>query len=74
MVLSVQLSPAITCVMAPLVEGAGGCMTDWEGRPLKGLGMSQEPQRIIAAANFALAKSMHSVLRDMLSNSTEFPP
>jgi hypothetical protein len=47
-------------------------MTDWEGRPLKAL-VSSEPQRVIAAANFALAKSMQSVLHDALGNRTAFP-
>ncbi len=68
-VLAVGQTPAIACVIAPLVEGAGGCMTDWEGRPLRG---EMAPRRVIAAANMDLAKSMQGVLYEMLNDQSVF--
>jgi myo-inositol-1(or 4)-monophosphatase len=36
--------------LVPVVEGAGGCITDWQGRPLKGEGAA----RVLAVGNPAL--------------------
>ena len=34
LVVECNLQPYDFCALAPVVEGAGGVMTDWQGRPL----------------------------------------
>jgi inositol-phosphate phosphatase/L-galactose 1-phosphate phosphatase/histidinol-phosphatase len=46
------------CALVPVVTGAGGSMTDWQGKPL-GL---QSDGRVIAAGDEALAKSVRGLL------------
>ena len=45
------LDPFDFCALVPVITGAGGCITDWEGRPLT---LTSSGNLCVAAANGAL--------------------
>ena len=48
------------CALAPIVNGAGGCIVDWQGKPL-GI---QSDGRIIAASSQGLAETVQVLLNE----------
>lgn len=50
------------CALVPVVEGAGGLMSDWQGRRLTLANHSESKGRVIAAANEALHREALKVL------------
>lgn len=58
LVVEVDLKPYDYCPLVPVIEGAGGVMTDWTGAPLK-IGADG---RVIAAGNHALARKARRML------------
>ncbi len=57
-VLDGQVQPYDYAALIPVVQGAGGVITDWEGRPLD----TRSPARVLAAANPALHAAAKSIL------------
>ena len=49
-VIEAGLKPHDFCALAPVIAGAGGIMTDWEGKPLT----LESDGRVVAAANAEL--------------------
>lgn len=58
LVVEAQLKPYDYCAIIPVIEGAGGIMTDWEGRPL-GL---QSDGRVLACGDSRLHALASAVL------------
>ena len=58
LVVEAGLKPYDFCALVPVIEGAGGRMTDWEGRPLR-LGSGN---RVIAAGDPALGDKARALL------------
>lgn len=58
LVVEAGLKPYDFCALAPVIEGAGGRMTDWEGRPL-GIGSGS---RVVASGDPALGEAARAVL------------
>ena len=54
------------CALVPVVEGAGGVMSDWEGRRLTLTNHSASKGRVIAAANKALMVVIIIILMFMI--------
>lgn len=52
------VQPYDYAALVPVIEGAGGIITDWEGRPLD----TVSPARVLAAANTALHAAARSLL------------
>lgn len=57
-VLDGKVQPYDYAALIPVIEGAGGIITDWEGRPLD----TVSPARVLAAANTALHEAARSIL------------
>ncbi len=57
-VIETGLKPHDFCALAPVINGAGGVMTDWDGNPLT----MQSDGRVIAAANPTLHQQILSQL------------
>lgn len=57
-VIDVQLKPYDFCALPPIVEAAGGIITDWKGKPLT----LASDGRVIAAASAKLHKEVLAVL------------
>ncbi len=53
-----RVQPYDYAALIPVVEGAGGVITDWEGRPLD----TRNPARVLAAANPALHAAAQTYL------------
>lgn len=53
LVVEAQLQPYDYCALAPVVEGAGGVITDWGGQPLT----LESDGRVVAAASTALHRA-----------------
>ncbi|WP_298721704.1 histidinol-phosphatase [uncultured Ferrovibrio sp.] len=60
-VLDGTVQPYDYAALIPVIEGAGGLITDWEGRALD----TKSPARVLAAANPAL----HAAAREILSGA-----
>lgn len=58
-VVDVQLKPYDFCALVPVIEGAGGVITDWEGRPMT----LESRGHVVAAANKALHGAALAMLR-----------
>jgi inositol-phosphate phosphatase / L-galactose 1-phosphate phosphatase / histidinol-phosphatase len=58
LVVEASLKPYGYCAIVPVVEGAGGAMTDWQGKPL---GLASDG-RVIAAGDRALHKAALALL------------
>jgi inositol-phosphate phosphatase / L-galactose 1-phosphate phosphatase / histidinol-phosphatase len=58
LVVEASLKPYDYCAIVPVVEGAGGAMTDWQGKPL---GLASDG-RVIAAGDRALHKAALALL------------
>jgi len=58
LVVEASLKPYDYCAVAPVVEGAGGAMSDWEGRPL-GLASGS---RVIACGDRRLSGAARALL------------
>ena len=58
LVVEADLKPYDYCALAPVVEGAGGVITDWDGKRLT----LQSDGRIVAAGDPALAAAARGVL------------
>jgi len=58
LVVEVDLKPYDYCALAPVIAGAGGIMTDWNGRPLDLV----SDGRVIASGDHALARRVQRVL------------
>ena len=58
LVVEAGLKPYDYCALAPIIEGAGGRMTDWEGRPLT----TGSGSRVIASGDPALAGKARALL------------
>ena len=58
------------CALVPVVEGAGGVMSDWEGRRLTLTNHSASKGRVIAAASKALHREALEVLSGDDAEST----
>ena len=59
LVVEAQLKPYDFCPIVPIVEGAGGRMTDWQGAPLG----QKSDGRVLAAANSDLhAKALAALV------------
>jgi histidinol-phosphatase len=58
LVVETDLKPYDFCALAPVIEGAGGTMTDWQGKPL---GLASDG-RVIAAGDAALARKARAIL------------
>ena len=58
LVVEVDLKPYDYCALAPVIEGAGGTMTDWAGKPLD----LASDGRVIASGDQALARKARRVL------------
>lgn len=57
-VLDGKVQPYDYAALIPVIEGAGGVITDWEGQPLD----TRSPARVLAAANPALHAAAKSIL------------
>jgi inositol-phosphate phosphatase/L-galactose 1-phosphate phosphatase/histidinol-phosphatase len=66
LVCEASLKPYDYCALVPVVSGAGGAITDWEGRPLT---IASGP-RVIAAGDAAL----HAAARAVLSGHSRAKP
>ena len=58
LVVEASLKPYDYCAIVPVVEGAGGAMTDWQGQPL---GLASDG-RVVAAGDRALHKAALALL------------
>lgn len=58
-VVEASLMPYDYMALVPVVEGAGGCITDWDGRPLD----FNSDGRVVAAASKALHAETLEYLR-----------
>ena len=58
LVVEAGLKPYDYCALAPIIEGAGGRMTDWEGRPLS-IGSGG---RVVASGDPALGEAARALL------------
>ena len=58
LVVEAGLKPFDYCALVPVIEGAGGSMTDWEGDPLR-IGSGS---RVVASGDPALGKAARAVL------------
>jgi len=58
LVVEAGLKPYDYCALAPIIEGAGGRMTDWEGRPLD----IRSGSRVVAAGDPALGEQARKLL------------
>jgi inositol-phosphate phosphatase/L-galactose 1-phosphate phosphatase/histidinol-phosphatase len=58
LVVEVDLKPYDYCALAPVIEGAGGIMTNWQGRPLD----LYSDGRVVACGDHTLAKRALRVL------------
>lgn len=58
LVVEADLKPYDFCALAPVIEGAGGAMTDWQGKPL---GLAADG-RVVAAGDAALARKARTIL------------
>ena len=58
LVVEAGLKPYDFCALAPVIEGAGGTMTDWQGRPLD----FGSDGRVVASGDQALASRAREVL------------
>jgi len=58
LVVEADLKPYDYCALAPVVAGAGGSMTDWQGKPL---GLDSDG-RVLAAGDPTLAAKARAVL------------
>jgi len=62
LVLEAQLAPYDLLALAPVVAGAGGVITDWEGKPLG----ARSDGRVLAAATPRLHEEVLGRLRDVV--------
>ncbi|WP_421882065.1 histidinol-phosphatase [Pacificispira sp.] len=53
LVVEAQLQPYDYCALAPVIEGAGGTITDWDGKPLS----IESDGRVVAAGSTALHRA-----------------
>jgi histidinol phosphatase-like enzyme (inositol monophosphatase family) len=58
LVVEADLKPYDYCALVPVIEGAGGIITDWQGRPL---GLTSDG-RVVAAGDGVLAAKARAVL------------
>jgi inositol-phosphate phosphatase/L-galactose 1-phosphate phosphatase/histidinol-phosphatase len=58
LVVEADLKPYDYCALAPVIAGAGGSITDWQGKPLT----LQSDGRVIAAGDQSLARKARAVL------------
>jgi inositol-phosphate phosphatase / L-galactose 1-phosphate phosphatase / histidinol-phosphatase len=58
LVVEVDLKPYDYCALAPVIAGAGGIMTDWNGQPLNLV----SDGRVVASGDHALARRVRQVL------------
>ena len=58
LVVEAQLAPYDVLALVPIVEGAGGLITDWDGAPLS----LESDGRVVAAATPALHEKALSML------------
>ena len=57
-VIESMLKPHDFCALAPVVNGAGGSFTDWEGKPLT----LASPGNVLAAATTELSQAAQKLL------------
>jgi len=53
-----RVQPYDYAALIPVVQGAGGVITDWEGKSLD----TRSPARVLAAANPALHEAAQKIL------------
>jgi inositol-phosphate phosphatase / L-galactose 1-phosphate phosphatase / histidinol-phosphatase len=58
LVVEADLKPYDFCALAPVIAGAGGSITDWQGRPLD----LASDGRVVAAGDAALAQKARAIL------------
>ena len=52
------------CALVPVLVGAGGLLTDWNGEPLTLARHRESKGRVVAAANAALHSAAIQILKD----------